>query len=245
MYISIDRTNMRFVHKCDNHRTASLLAFIELPDVSVVITPFEPAYLFEDFTQLELELLYRNTTGVDHSASRAHELQAVVSELAARLPVTEAVEWQVKLQADSLPECHSVPYQYVLGATKPALSSGLWSPVTLNAPKSETEQTIANAARPRVKAPAVQPPAVAPRVPAQRTARPAGAQRAVIAPRQGGVREKIWAIADQLWEEAGKPTEKSTILALRKKMMDKLETDGVKRTSSSNELGNWQKARIK
>jgi len=58
------------------------------------------------------------------------------------------------------------------------------------------------------------------------------------------VREKIWAVADRMWEEAGRPTDKSKVLALRKQIMDTLEQDGVKRTSSSNELGNWQKARI-
>ena len=58
------------------------------------------------------------------------------------------------------------------------------------------------------------------------------------------MREKIWAVADRMWEEAGKPIEKGTVLALRKDIMNVLEQDGVKRTSSSNELGNWQKARI-
>ena len=72
-------------------------------------------------------------------------------------------------------------------------------------------------------------------VPASSAARPV---------RASGVREKIWAVADRMWEEAGKPTEKSTVLALRKDIMSALEQDGVKRTSSSNELGNWQKARI-
>jgi hypothetical protein len=47
-----------------------------------------------------------------------------------------------------------------------------------------------------------------------------------------------------MWADAGKPTGASAVLALRKQIMNKLEEEGVKRTSSSNELGNWQKARL-
>ena len=61
---------------------------------------------------------------------------------------------------------------------------------------------------------------------------------------RGGTRETIWAEADRQWEEAGKPTDTSIILKLRKEIMNVLEAKGVKRTSSSNELGNWQKFRL-
>lgn len=64
------------------------------------------------------------------------------------------------------------------------------------------------------------------------------------APRSSGVREKVWAVADQMWEEAGKPKDKNMVLLLRRAIMSVLEQDGVKRTSSSNELGNWQKSRV-
>lgn len=62
------------------------------------------------------------------------------------------------------------------------------------------------------------------------------------APRGGG-RALIWAHMDKIWEAAGKPTQASTVLALRKRCMDELEPQGVKRTSASSELGNWMKAR--
>jgi hypothetical protein len=48
-----------------------------------------------------------------------------------------------------------------------------------------------------------------------------------------------------MWEAAGKPTDKAVVLELRKKMMAELEEKhSVKRTSSSNELGNWMKDRL-
>lgn len=60
----------------------------------------------------------------------------------------------------------------------------------------------------------------------------------------GKTASQIWAVADQMWQSIGKPTDKATVLTLRKAIMDRLEASGIKRTSSSNELGNWQKTRI-
>lgn len=55
----------------------------------------------------------------------------------------------------------------------------------------------------------------------------------------------IWDVADEIWVNAGRPTELKLVLSLRKKIMQDLETlHGVKRNTASNELGKWQKARI-
>lgn len=62
---------------------------------------------------------------------------------------------------------------------------------------------------------------------------------------KGAVRDQIWAVADDLWEAQGKPMDKKVVLKLRQVAMKQLETDfGVKLTTSSNELGNWMKARL-
>ena len=55
----------------------------------------------------------------------------------------------------------------------------------------------------------------------------------------------MWGVADREWEAAGKPNDVSVVLKLRKEVMNILEKDhAVKRTTSSNELGAWQKARV-
>lgn len=62
---------------------------------------------------------------------------------------------------------------------------------------------------------------------------------------KGGTSNLIWDVADEMWMNAGKPQEKTDVLALRKKIMQELETaHGVKKNTASNELGKWQKARI-
>jgi len=60
-----------------------------------------------------------------------------------------------------------------------------------------------------------------------------------------GNRLIIWKVADSLWEAAGKPFDIPTVLALRRQIMNVLETEHeVKRTTSSTALGQWQKERI-
>lgn len=57
--------------------------------------------------------------------------------------------------------------------------------------------------------------------------------------RQSGVRDVVFAKADEMWAAIGSPTEKSVILKLRKQIMDELEKEGVKRTTCSSTLGAW------
>lgn len=72
---------------------------------------------------------------------------------------------------------------------------------------------------------------------------PAPVARANIAgtgsPRASDTRDTIYTVADEMWEAAGRPTEKAEVLKLRKKIMDALEVQGVKRNTSSNTLGKW------
>lgn len=56
------------------------------------------------------------------------------------------------------------------------------------------------------------------------------------------VKHTIHTVANNMWEEAGKPRNVKTLLKLRKMIMDKLENEfDIKRTSASTELGQWQK----
>ena len=62
---------------------------------------------------------------------------------------------------------------------------------------------------------------------------------------KGQTSNLIWDVADEIWINAGRPTELNLVLSLRKKIMQDLETlHGVKKNTASNELGKWQKARI-
>lgn len=63
-------------------------------------------------------------------------------------------------------------------------------------------------------------------------------------PRSGN-RITIFEVADRMWNKAGAPKEASVVLQLRKTIMAELEsTHGIKKTTSSTALGEWQKLRL-
>ena len=64
------------------------------------------------------------------------------------------------------------------------------------------------------------------------------------APRSGN-RVTIFEVADRMWNEAGAPKDVSIVLPLRKTIMAELEANhGIKKTTSSTALGEWQKLRL-
>lgn len=63
-------------------------------------------------------------------------------------------------------------------------------------------------------------------------------------PGMGSTKGLIWETADRMWNAAGLPTDPKEVLALRKQIMTQLEGLGVKRTTSSTSLGEWQKTRL-
>lgn len=249
MYISLNKSNMRFYHKHESLIVVLNLVDIELShnDDAVMITAFDKVAFFDDFTQAELELLYRNTTGKSDVGLYGDALKAVICALADKLPITDANAWETAIQAAYVRGKEGLPFSYTKGSNLPISQQALWAQDHLVANAALLEAALVDSSKhsrphrpredaavssaPRVGYATPQPPTVA--------GKPAISQQ-----RTRGAREKVWATADRMWEEAGKPTSKEEILALRRKMMDVLEADGIKRTSSSNELGNWQKSKL-
>lgn len=220
------------------------LVMIEMPQLAVHITPYDIPSFLHGYTEMELCMLYRNTTGSDPLFA-GPSLCAVLAELAERLSVTDVNQIETVRQLERIPVGSEEPHKYVKGSPLPGKPETLFP---LTALKNDNEVSVVAAAKVRaLQRPAPAPEPVAPAAPVAQLARPRAAPQAgSSAPRTGSVRDTIWKVADSMWEAAGKPTDKSVILPLRKKMMDQLETEyAVKRTSSSNELGNWQKDRIK
>ena len=222
MYVSLDMQNMRIVHKHSSVNAVCNLVHIELPDVAVNVCPIDMTVKHK--TDMEIKMLFRSCFPGQTDHMPIAEMKSKILQFAEEFPVTDLDELEVKRQADSIRDGDKKAYKYVKGSFRASRPAELFADATGDAVRAGATVPASGAARP---------------------VRPAAAPRAATgAPRASGVREKIWAVADRMWEEAGKPTEKSTVLALRKDIMSALEQDGVKRTSSSNELGNWQKARI-
>lgn len=249
MYISLNKSNMRFYHKHESLIVVLNLVDIELShkDDSVLITPFDNVAFFDDFTQAELELLYRNTTGKTDVGLYGDALKAVMCAIAGKLPITDANTWETVLQASYVRGKEGLSFSYAKGSNIPISQQTLWAQDHLVVDTAVLESALADSSkhnrphRPREDAAVSSAARVG-----YATPQPPAAARtpAISQQRTRGAREKVWATADRMWEEAGKPSSKDEILLLRRKIMDVLEADGVKRNSSSNELGNWQKSKL-
>lgn len=237
MYVSIDLENLIFLHKHEDVMVVCNLVHIEAPHVEVCISSCCGQTFLSNFTEMELRALYCNTTNADKVSYSAKELRAILVDIAERLPVADVVKFELDRQAELVPEGSIDPLKYVKGATRSGKPAELFP---LQASRSPNEEKIAaSAARAAVQPAARKERAPTPALPQLR------AQQVPATPRQGGVRAIVWEVADALWEKEGKPTNKQQVLTLRKRMMCILESEhGVKRTSSSNELGQWQKSRL-
>lgn len=255
MFITIDRTNLRVMRKHPNQRTLSWLAYIEAADVAVVICSAYGSSFLHGFTDLEKKKLYCNITGESTCLWAGDHAHAVLMELVSRLPEDIINPIEVLAQANHISMSDDERYRFVPGKTRPALVEDLFEFAYPKATRNSDEIKVASysksitehlypgkEAEDRMRAIATAEAVAVTSAPAPTRSRPAGAPSA---PRSGGVREKVWSVADAMWTEAGRPTDPKMVLALRKKIMDELEAKHeVKRTSSSNELGNWQKTRI-
>lgn len=215
------------------------LAWIECyPGQHYSITTLDEHFL-TGLSDLDKMILYKHTTG-ETAVTVGNRLRNVLLEIAGRIPVREVNAFELDMQAAQVPEVRSERYLYNPGSTKPAIQPQLFKLEPLKLSKASNEPAIA-AAPPQVA------PSAPPRPPATTPAPNPGAARAAApsAPRQANVAGVVWAVADEFWESAGKPTDTKVLLALRRKIMDELEEKhGTKRVTSSNELGRWMKTKI-
>lgn len=252
MYVTIDCDNLRFLRKHPDVLLLCNLAWIETPHISINIQPCDSPNFLSSFTDLELKMLYRNTTGQDQRFY-GDALRAVFMELVQGMPLFIGTASEVERQAALIPIDNDVPYLYIAGAGKPARQADLFELPYHTSPSLPSEPATASLGKraaatlyPNAQTQAAQYAAqVAERLSTPATPQVKRAPRVAGTPRAGGVRDMVWSVADAMWELEGKPTDRALVLALRKRVMLVLEEEhAVKRTSSSNELGNWQKNRV-
>lgn len=239
MFVCVDVDALQFTHKHRVHEIVSGLAFLEACDRSTLVDNTDNPHFLKNLNPLNARWLYRNTCGEDLTGTDDLVVRQMLAALVEKLPTTLAVLNDLEVQIDAVQEdlFAGKPWKYVLGAKKPKVLKQLASlnckPLTVE----EGEQAALQAPQLRAERAAPKPAATPSAAP-----QPAPAARKA---RAHSVRPVIWAVADSMWETAGKPTDKAIVLELRKKIMTELEEKhSVKRTSSSNELGNWMKDRL-
>lgn len=234
----IDMDGMRFIYASHNSRLLSSLAQIELIEVGTLVCDATYQGSYARFTDMKLKLLYKNTFGTDSFFGRGATIQ-VLMDNAPDLPQVDADPYEALVQANSLAEDDDGFYHYQKGAMVPQVreESFPYEALRLRPPVLGDKPFV----------PAPKPPAQAPQAPAGPVST-AASTKVAAAPREpraaGGARPRIFEVADTMWAAAGSPRDMATVLNLRKQMMNALETEGIKRTTSSTALGEWQKTRL-
>lgn len=243
-YILIDRRELTVLHKHANRMALCAVDWIECHNLETAI--FEiGGWGFKGLSDLQMATLYMNLTGSKLITHRAH-MEQVLQDALQRLPASDIVHVEAHDQARKVKREDKGHYRYAKGQAEPTPASKAPSPRTVEA-NQEAEADKAYTAP--LVAPNTEPVFVpctpAPFAASAPASREPGATPRVTTPRQGGTRAIVFEVADKMWEAAGKPTTQSDVLKLRKQMMETLEVEhGVKRTTSSNTLGEWQKSRM-
>lgn len=223
MFVSIDMQNLDILHKHPKTSVLFNLAHIEVPKSFVKITDTVAAV--RGLTELEKKMMVRK-----YAPDKLHENhEDVLCGYIDAMPVVDVDEEEVKLQASVIRPADNHAYKYVKGAILKRKQAAAPPPLTPQA-QNTTTPTLTPTAQPK--------PAITQIEQSEQY------RQMTLKTRSSGVRDAIWDKADEMWEAAGKPTDLTTILKLRKEIMNVLEDDGIKRNSASNELGKWQKQRL-
>jgi hypothetical protein len=243
MYILIDLDRLAVLHKHVEPDVLANLAWVEAHHSAYSIFTIGDARGLRWFTDMELKILYRNVTGVDHTLTRPQFMQ-VLNDAFQRVDITEANPTEVEFQAEFVKEGDARKWKYVKGAQRPALQAELYEPevkCTNHSPEDEVNAKAGKLPSLIVESSSLKPGTGDKPLPANTKQAP----KKQSAPKRGTAKAIIWATADALWEKEGKPTAKPDVLELRKRIMGLLEEEeGIKRASSSSELGIWHRTRV-
>jgi hypothetical protein len=235
MYVSIDMDKLVFLHKHDDHEALSALSWLECGrDVSILVESTAREQFLAKMSRLDLCVLYKNTTGASLVSQESNVLREQLRVLVDATPAAPIDRDEVLAQVEAVDErIHAGErFSYARGARVPAQPQELFPlkarPLTDAQLMGAEKRAPAGLAR-EAELPKPPPP-------------PAAPMRKV---RAVGVRPVIWDHADKGWAAAGKPTDRTVVLALRKTWMKELdEQKNIRSATSSNELGAWMKARL-
>jgi hypothetical protein len=235
MYVLVDRQLMAITHKHHDRSVLADLCWIECTNAGATV-PLSNVRVWNEFTAAELKKIYKNATGAELQGYGTGLAQAVF-EMARRLPESVVNAEEVHAQRLCIHDGDKSCYQYAPGQMKPKEHVGLFEPEPLKCERVEAEELRAVNSSPHYN------PAGAGtgHIPPQGTV----TTRGPVAPRAGGTRETIFRVADEMWKEINNTTDIKKVLEMRKQCMVVLESDyGIKKTTSSTALGDWQKQRL-
>ena len=240
MYILVDGDNMRALAKHPNWQRLHDYGILTCSECSIVL-PLDANELKKEFDDVQLQLLYINTTGNMDGATYARNVVCkVLVYYFNKMQETQIGENSDPQANWAIENGREGTCLYSNTGVHPTVHDGD-APYFKTLPDKTGESAIEDGATVEVT-PGTQQ-AWRPGRDTSSTTAPSNSDRST-APRASGTRDVIFEVADNMWEAAGKPTDPKVVLALRKEIMNALEQQGVKRNTSSNTLGAWKKERI-
>lgn len=242
MFIAVDSKQSAILFKCVSQKAAFDLSWMECPTEKVRVHAAAVTHDFQDYTDSQLVSLITKAGAKLPAKDSRHALLECLLAVVKSLPYNKVDDAEVSFQKKQIGPTDKQRYLYAPGEERATQAPRGYTPQPLQVVYEDGELVAATAPQKTLAA------AAAGR--AQRTeagtgsnARPVttgGSTRPASAPRSSS-RPLIWEVANRMWAEAGSPKDIPVILELRKKIMNELETLGVKKTTSSTALGEWQK----
>lgn len=241
MYVSLDLNAMSIMHIHQRMDIVCMLAYLETKEDAEVEVFDANVDTFARFTDMELQVLYRNMTGVDVKFKNRDEARALVvnaidscgkphyNDQRLELQTAHKEDWLNKQANKSYGQPEVKYFRYNPRSVSVPLESDEAMPECKQAALNIDDVTrILEGDYSKVT---IAPP---PRAPVPTLATPPAKPK-------GGVRARIWEVAYERWNQQGRTQDKTKVLAMRKGIMDFLEQEGIKRTTCSTALGDWQK----
>lgn len=238
MYASIDLTKFQVLHVHQSQEVVWDLVFLECGDIPWLSVENTEAgnFLFK-LGPFELRKLYHNLTDHELPQVTIEVMRQSISEVIWRIPPTPVNPIELIAQCEYAEGQAEALWRYKKGARRPEPNH---TPVTPLKGTPQSESQFVDAAQR-----AQQRRKVWEGVMAAASANMAP-QPGASGPRAttGSVKPLIWSVADEMWAAAGKPMDKAVVLKLRLEMYKRLEQDGIKKNTASNELAVWMKERL-
>jgi hypothetical protein len=248
MHILINKDDMKLLAKHESPTALLNFAWLEAPHVSVSALLCDDPFGLESLTDLELRLLYKNTTGhiqTGFSGVSRTALLSVNHELITRMPILDADEAELALQAEPIIE-PLVIYKYIKGSNKAQRQSDLYEPLTVKIARDEVNEQAAITAAPFIRKQIdelITPTAKQAHKSTQsvpRTPRTDNASSGE-APKSGSKTGRVWEIADAIVATGANV---SDLKALRKSIITACEAEGINTSTASVQYGKWKASKL-
>lgn len=146
MFIVIDKGRLGFLPiKFNDLAVVCDLICLEAPNEKVYVNRLDHNFL-NHFTDLELMLLYKNTTG-EQAIRVGDSLRNILFELANRIEVRKVNGFELFLQVKTIPERTSKRYMYASGSQVPTEKENTFRLDIVKLAKAPNELDIAKIAR--------------------------------------------------------------------------------------------------